>query len=133
MGFEAMSCGAARATFVDSSSDACQTIRHNAKKFELELETRILKSDIIRALHLLVQEGAAFDLIYFDPPYDDTNLTAETLSYIDQHRTLLGKEGLLFLETSRRQNVEIFSLQQLTLESKRQSGDSMLIMYKNHY
>jgi 16S rRNA (guanine(966)-N(2))-methyltransferase RsmD len=131
MGLEARSAHARAVTFVDSSREACRAIRANIKRMNLEHGARVLESSLPRALEQLLEEGSVFDIIYFDPPYESVGLIEEVLSFMDQHPALLGKEGRLFLEVSRRVSIEKFPVHQLTLESKRQSGDSMLIMYKN--
>ncbi len=64
MGLEALSRGAARATFVESSRDACRVINANLDK--LGLHGTVLCQDAVRALD---QERGTFDLVLCDPPY----------------------------------------------------------------
>jgi 16S rRNA (guanine966-N2)-methyltransferase len=65
MGLEALSRGAARATFVDSDRDACRVIGANLDK--LGLRGTVLCQDAVRAL---AQERLRYDLVLCDPPYD---------------------------------------------------------------
>jgi len=65
LGLEALSRGAARATFVDSDRDACRTINANLDK--LKLHATVLCQD---ALRMVSQENRRYDLVLCDPPYD---------------------------------------------------------------
>jgi 16S rRNA (guanine966-N2)-methyltransferase len=65
LGIEALSRGAARALFVDSSREACRTIGTNLAA--LGLKATVLCQDAERAL---AQERGPYDLILADPPYD---------------------------------------------------------------
>src|SRR5207248_5823177 len=65
MGLEALSRGAAHATFVENDRDACRVIDANLDK--LRLRATVLCQDAVRAL---AQERRRFDLVLCDPPYD---------------------------------------------------------------
>jgi 16S rRNA (guanine966-N2)-methyltransferase len=65
LGIEALSRGAERALFVDSSREACRTIGANLE--QLGLRATVLCQDAVRAL---AAERRAYDLILADPPYD---------------------------------------------------------------
>src|SRR4029077_11342225 len=65
LGIEALSRGAERALFVDSSRDACRAIGANLEK--LGLRATVLCMDAERAL---ANERGPYDLILADPPYD---------------------------------------------------------------
>ena len=66
MGLEALSRGAARATFVESDRDACRTINANLDKLRLT-GARVLCQDVLR---FLAAERGRYDLILVDPPYE---------------------------------------------------------------
>lgn len=66
LGLEALSRGAAQATFVDDGVKALSLIRQNIALCGAEGETRIVKRD---ARRLPPQDGAAHDLVFLDPPY----------------------------------------------------------------
>jgi 16S rRNA (guanine(966)-N(2))-methyltransferase RsmD len=92
MGLEALSRGAARATFVEHDRDACRVIGANLDK--LGLEAIVLPMDAARALE---QESRTYDLVLCDPPYDyDANRIAPRLARV------LNDDGLLVWETSSR-------------------------------
>lgn len=64
LGLEALSRGAERAVFVDSSRDACRTIGANLTK--LGLQATVLCNDVERTL---ARERGPYDLVLADPPY----------------------------------------------------------------
>ena len=68
MGLEAVSRGAASATFVDKSKDATAIIAKNIEKTRLSDSCKLLCSDVtdyIRAFH----GRKKFDIVFIDPPY----------------------------------------------------------------
>lgn len=66
LGLEAISLGAARAVFVDSSEVATRTIKANITTLEVTQRTQVVKST---AEHFIASSNEKFDLIFFDPPY----------------------------------------------------------------
>jgi len=70
LGLEALSRGAAHTTFVDDGTKALGLIRQNIAlcygSVGDDAATRIIKRD---ARKLPPNEGAAFDLVFLDPPY----------------------------------------------------------------
>src|SRR5205085_7271108 len=93
LGLEALSRGAARATFVDSDREACRTINANLDK--LKLNATVLCQDAVRAL---AGERSTYDLVLADPPYDYDGL--ERLAA--QLRRILAPDGLLVYQTDAR-------------------------------
>ena len=69
LGLEAVSRGAESAVLADRSSKARQTIEANIARLHFAEQTRILAGDWQDAVRVLETEGAAFDLIFLDPPY----------------------------------------------------------------
>ena len=66
MGLEALSRGATACTFVDSSKDACDVVRTNAKATRLADRARIVNSDAQRFCDGCHER---FDVVFLDPPY----------------------------------------------------------------
>ena len=74
LGIEALSRGAAHATFIDSSKPATAVIRENLATLGLADRARIIANDLRRALPQLSQEGNPFGLVFIDAPFaDDTS------------------------------------------------------------
>ena len=66
LGIEALSRGAAYATFVDSARRSVEAIRANLATFGLEDRSSVVPMD---AMSFLAVQGAGFDLALVDPPY----------------------------------------------------------------
>ncbi len=87
-GIEALSRGAARATFVERDAGAVRTIRENLRRTGLDgPSARIAQADV---LTWLTRDGPAdgpFDIVIVDPPYAETELLAAVLSRLGDHST----------------------------------------------
>src|SRR5690349_9440951 len=70
LGLEALSRGAAHATFVESDAKAAAVIKRNAAKLEAE-EIQLLGGSA-----LALPKAGPFDLIFADPPYAENSGTA---------------------------------------------------------
>jgi 16S rRNA (guanine(966)-N(2))-methyltransferase RsmD len=78
VGLEALSRGAARATFIERDAAAVSALRRNIETLGVGDRARVLALDVTRALSRLEAEGERFDVVFLDPPYDSA-LTATTL------------------------------------------------------
>jgi 16S rRNA (guanine966-N2)-methyltransferase len=101
MGIEALSRGAASATFVDSDRDAARTINANLDKLGLT-GARVLQQDVARFLR---EERRRYDLILIDPPYKLVESLQVPLSA--QLPRLLADDGLVVYETRAKQHPEL--------------------------
>ena len=74
MGLEALSRGAAAATFVEIDRQAHEVVRRNidATVTADSRRTALIKGDAERVVRSLALAGERFDLVFFDPPYDHT-------------------------------------------------------------
>jgi 16S rRNA (guanine(966)-N(2))-methyltransferase RsmD len=87
MGLEALSRGAAKATFVDNNPQAVQIIKQNAKHTGLFEKSVVLNSDF--RSYIRGNKGREkFDIVFLDPPYDMKVLgeTVEKLTEADMVR-----------------------------------------------
>ena len=98
IGIEALSRGARRAVFVESSRKAAACIQDNLKFTRLAPEGEVLVMDVFRALDTLAFRGESFSLIFMDPPYD-RGLEKEVLSRL-KASPLVTEETLLIVEAS---------------------------------
>ena len=76
LGLEALSRGAARAVFVDSSREAAAAIRDNLRVLGLQERAEVVVAGVERALAALRARGALFDLVFVDAPYRDDSSAA---------------------------------------------------------
>jgi 16S rRNA (guanine(966)-N(2))-methyltransferase RsmD len=100
VGLEALSRGATHATFVESHRPAGRVIEENARLCGFEGRVRVIIAPVARALAALRGEGAAFDLIFLDPPYGRGELGA-ALARLGQWPEMLADNGLLIVQRSR--------------------------------
>jgi 16S rRNA (guanine(966)-N(2))-methyltransferase RsmD len=96
VGIEALSRGAASATFIDRNPVCLGVIRQNLSRLQLYERARVVRADITRDLTVA---GGPYDLIFLGPPYHDEkwnalHLTNPTLSAITR-ANLLVPEGLI--------------------------------------
>lgn len=100
MGLEAISRGAAHATFIENNRFALRCIENNIEQFALKSQTTLYASDALASLKRIAKAGKKFDVVYIDPPYADNikqKLLSELLLFFDSH-PLLNPGGTLFLE-----------------------------------
>jgi len=69
VGLEALSRGAAFATFVEQDRRAVATLRTNLASLGLTARARVIVSDVMLAIRGLGAAGESFDCIFLDPPY----------------------------------------------------------------
>ncbi len=70
VGLEALSRGAARVAFVDSSGAAVAAIRDNVLAIGGLPRADVYRQEALTALKGLARAGRRFDLVYLDPPYE---------------------------------------------------------------
>jgi len=120
MGLEALSRGAASATFVDSDRDACRTIDRNIEKLRVR-GARVVQQDVLRALAM---DRTTYDLILCDPPYG-FDQDARIAPYL---RRALAEDGVLVYETSARREP---ALEGLRVRTSRTYGSARLTLFEH--
>jgi 16S rRNA (guanine966-N2)-methyltransferase len=119
MGLEALSRGAATATFVEADRDACRTIDRNLEKLRLTGAT-VLRRDVFQAL---AADRRTYDLILCDPPYDFDE-DARLAPYVVR---ALAPDGLLVYETTSRREP---ALDGLRTRTSRTYGSARLTLFQ---
>ncbi len=76
VGLEALSRGAAQATFVERDARAIGALRANVAALGVTVQARVERADVRAALERLAREGARFDIVFLDPPYEDDAVTS---------------------------------------------------------
>ena len=119
VGIEALSRGAATVAFIEKDARAAALIQDNLTACGVEQGYTIQRGDAASVLRRL-PAGAAFDLIFLDPPYDDDTVTQA----LEAAAALLAPDGLVVLERATRREPEVPAA--LTRVRDVRSGDSTL-------
>jgi len=98
LGFEALSLGCKKVTFVDSGSVAIQAIKLTASSLPVSNQSRIIKSTFEKYFS---QETEKYNLIFFDPPYADFSP-----KWLENAFTLLKKSGIVVTSSSSKTELE---------------------------
>ena len=128
-GIEALSRGAAHATFVEHDADAIRTITANLGRagFGGKDRATVVRADVLAWLRDPHRhDGPAYDLVFVDPPYDKTDLLLASLEGL---RGLVRPDARVvakhFWRTPPPARVGL-----LASERERQFGDTALTFYR---
>jgi 16S rRNA (guanine966-N2)-methyltransferase len=118
LGLEALSRGAATATFVENDTAAAAAIRRNAEKLGASVQ-------VLGGSALALPRCAPFDLVLADPPYSPGSGTAVVESVMKAG--WLGPGGWMSVETSRRDEIQPG---ELSIEAVRDVGRARLTLLR---
>lgn len=126
IGIEFLSRGAKEAYFVDRSYWSIKVIGENLAHTKLKSNSKIIKSDSIKAIELLGRGNIKFNYIFMDPPFGQ-DLTRDTLLKIIE-ADVLDKAGLIIVEHEKRLLLDerIYNLQRTDI---RNYGNECLSFY----
>jgi 16S rRNA (guanine966-N2)-methyltransferase len=124
MGLEALSRGAAHATFVENDREACRTINRNLDKLGLE-DATVLCQEALTALRADVRAGTRYDLVLVDPPYRRFSSLQNAL--IEHLPKILAPDGLLLVETAATEEPEL----PLATRTSRRYGSARLTLFEH--
>jgi 16S rRNA (guanine966-N2)-methyltransferase len=135
MGIEALSRGAKRVVFVDNNRESIRCIQANLIALKIEKNSEVIHMDVFEAMKKLAKRGVIFDVIYADPPYNQTTSVNNSLSrqvvvvldeLIDQKLTLLKTGGTLIVEDAANALSEVKKFKHVILQDQRKMGRSAL-------
>ncbi len=126
LGIEAISRGAARATFVESDAEAARTIYENLEHCGLLDRGRILVRRVEEFLASPHAEDTGYDLVFVDPPYA-SDLAARTLTALAP--PLLAPSALVVVEHAARGELPA-AAGALALADRRRYGQTRLSLYR---
>ena len=118
LGIEALSRGAAEATFVDSAPAAIRAIRANLEALGAAAEVR--RSDARRFLGGASAAARQYDLVFLDPPYRLAGRLASELTAALP--AVLAPGAAVVAESDRRQELELG----LPILDERRYGDTLI-------
>ena len=117
LGIEALSRGAASATFVDDAPAAVRAVRENLHGLDAE----IVRRDARQWLRAARDAAHAYDLVFLDPPYRQAPELGRVLA--EPLAAVLAPAGVVVSESDRRTPLD---LPTLTLEDERRYGDTLI-------
>ena len=130
VGIEALSRGAAHATFVDQSRRMCALIEANLAALGVdEGEVDVVGLEALVFLRRRAKkDGEPFDIIFFDPPYATDYEIA--LDYVGEHAVRLLAEGGVVIVEHHHKNGLKEELGRLKRHRVVKQGDSSLSFYE---
>ncbi|MFL5886638.1 MAG: 16S rRNA (guanine(966)-N(2))-methyltransferase RsmD [Thermoleophilaceae bacterium] len=120
LGIEALSRGAAAATFVDRDERALAAVRANLDAFGAV--GRVVRGEAIAFLRR--QEGAGYDLVFVDPPYDSAPELGTGLSELLPE--VVAEDAVIVTESDKRSPLELT----LPLVDERAYGDTRIGIHR---
>ena len=122
MGLEALSRGAAHATFVESDREACRTINRNLDKLGFG-DATVLCQDALTALRADARQGTRYDLVLLDPPYKRFSSLEKAM--IRDLPEIVAPGGTLLVETAAEEEPDL----PLTKRTTRRYGSARLTLF----
>ncbi len=94
LGFEALSQGAAHATFVETNGRTIAALKTNAANLNIEERCTIIQTDALRFLQRMTEP---VDIVFLDPPFKAPEHLAQTVTHLLEHQLV---REYLYLESS---------------------------------
>lgn len=123
LGLEALSRGARRCVFVDSSRASCRAVQENLEKLGLT-GALVLCKDALAVLRQERTAGRRYDLVLADPPYDHWAELEPRLAELLP--AVLTENGLLVVETEARSEPEL----PLEVVTSRRYGSARITIFR---
>lgn len=126
VGIEALSRGAASATFTELHPLAIKTINENLKTTDFTAKSTVLRTDAFDYLRRPVAQP--FSVVYVAPPQYE-GLWKKTLTVLDAHTGTLEPDALVILQIDPKEQ-EPIHLQHLIPYDERQYGNTLLWFFE---
>lgn len=101
VGIEALSRGAGKVCFVESSARAAALVQANLDSLGIKEGFQVMRQEVARALANLENQGASADFVFLDPPYRMEEEYRRTLQSLGGSR-LLKADSLVIAEHEKR-------------------------------
>jgi 16S rRNA (guanine966-N2)-methyltransferase len=132
VGIEALSRGAREAIFVEKHPPTAALIKKNLESLDIRSGVRVVTSDALKALERLAEEpavkNARVDLLFFDPPYAETDEYKAVLAFLGVAK-LLAENAVVIAEHQRSLDLPETSGNLERVRVLRQ-GDAALTFYR---
>lgn len=126
VGIEALSRGAAKVYFVESSPEAATLIGQNLASLKIEGGFEISRMDVARALGQLQKRNVTADFVFLDPPYRMESAYEKTLAALPP----LLKQGAVVIAEHQKKFDPGEEFSGLTRYRTLKQGDAVLSFYR---
>ena len=121
-GFEMLSRGAQYVHFVDNNRACCQDINNHARLFNIENQCHVFCKDVRSFLKTYKD---TFDIIYYDPPYNNTELA----EFIPNILPYISTNGILIFERKKANLLNFFTMSDDFKMESRNYGDTVIELF----
>jgi 16S rRNA (guanine966-N2)-methyltransferase len=132
VGIEALSRGAAHATFIEINYKVLKLLRENLQTTRLADHAETLQADAFKFLSQKNAEArpTTYDIIYVAPPQYQ-GMAARVLEILDSS-PLVAENGLVIVQIhpKEREGVAAIQCQRLALSDERRYGSTLLLFYR---
>jgi 16S rRNA (guanine966-N2)-methyltransferase len=130
VGIEALSRGAAHVSFVERAAAALKALRQNLEKLGITAGFEIYAGSVARYLRGPRSNGAVFDIVFLDPPYEAAEEYEATLGLLASDGAAVMAPGAVVIAEHRRKDP--LEVRHGALERTRllEQGDAALSFYQ---
>ena len=128
IGLEALSRGADEVVFIEHHRGANKIIHKNLEALNIQTGFRLMTCKVLTAFEKLSDEGAGFDFVFLDPPYDAISEYHHSLRQLGRS-SLIQLNSLVIAEHSRHYILEDRYAQLARIRTIRH-GDVQLTFYR---
>jgi 16S rRNA (guanine966-N2)-methyltransferase len=131
VGIEALSRGAASASFVESDAAALAIVRENLEHTRLAAHAETVRGDAFAFLKSAASQGRRYDMIYVAPPQYQ-GLAARAVAELDA-APLTEPGGMVIAQVHPREGAELdaLALTRLRRTDQRTYGSTLLVFYQH--
>jgi 16S rRNA (guanine966-N2)-methyltransferase len=126
VGIEALSRGAGRAVFVDSSVAAVRTIRENLDRAKLSERAHVHRREVAKAINA---DLGRFDLVFLDPPYALGGPALDAVLAGLAARGTVAEAGLIVLTREIKNSTPVIPLDWQS-DRRLSYGDAAVLVYR---
>jgi 16S rRNA (guanine966-N2)-methyltransferase len=131
VGLEALSRGAAHATFIELSQQVVAVLRENLQTTGLAERAEVIKGDAFRFLDLAAAQGKRYDMVYIAPPQYH-QLAAKAMAQVEQlPLTEAGALAIVQIFPKERVDLDRLPLQKFRQVDERRYGSTLLLFYEH--
>ncbi len=131
VGLEALSRGAAQATFIELSQQVTTVLRENLRTTGLAEHAEVIRGDAFRFLDLAASQGRRYDMVYIAPPQYH-QMAAKALAQVERlPLTEPGALAIVQIFPKERVDLDQLPLRTFRQVDERRYGSTLLLFYEH--